>query len=91
MYIETSSPRARGEKAKLEYTVPSTDVGKLFCMTLHYHMYGPTINQLNIYNGQGNRVFSKSGQQGNKWLRAKKSITLQSKVSCVFVSYQTLG
>ena len=77
MYIETSSPRKYGENAKLEFSVPSSDIGKLFCLKFYYHMYGETINTLNVYNGN-TTIFTKSGNQGNEWLMAKVTMTLQN-------------
>ena len=80
MYIETT-PRSYGDKAKLEFSVPSSQVGKVSCLTFYYHMYGDAINTLNVYNGNA-WVFRKSGNQGNVWLEAKVSLTLQRNVSC---------
>jgi len=86
MYIETSSPRQYGENAKLQFSVSSSDIGKLSCMKFYYHMYGETINKLIVYNGYS-EVFIKSGNQGNVWLSAKVTMTLQSKVSCINILY----
>lgn len=86
MYIETSSPRRFGDKAKLEYSVPSSDIGKLACVTFYYHMYGYTINTLNVFNGY-TRVFTKSGNQGFEWFKAKMNMNLQSKVSCIYTLF----
>lgn len=80
MYIETSSPRSYGDNAKLEFSVSNSDVGKGSCLTFYYHMYGSTINTLNVYNGNS-IVFTKSRQQGYQWLKAKMPLTLQNKVS----------
>ena len=82
MYIETSSPRRYGDNAKLEYSVSSSDVGKLSCLTFYYHMYGYAINTLNVFNGN-TKVFTKSGEQGNEWFTANVTMNLQSKVSCL--------
>ncbi len=71
-----------GYKAELDFSVPSSDIGKLSCLKFYYHMYGDDINTLNVYNGT-TRVFTKWGNQGNKWLTAKITLTLQSKVSCI--------
>ena len=81
MYIEASKPRQYGEKAKLEFSVSSSDIGKLSCLRFYYHMYGDTINTLNVYNGN-TEMFTESGNQGNVWLSAKKTMTLKRKVSC---------
>ena len=84
MYIETSSPRRLWDNAILEYSVPSNDVGKSSCLSFYYHMYGDTVHTLNVFNG-GTKVFTKSGDQGNLWLKGKINITsLQHKVSCLF-------
>ena len=83
MYIETSSPRQYKEKAKLQFSVSSSDFGKLSCLKFYYHMYGATINTLNVYNGN-TRVFTKRGNQGNKWLFTEITLTLQSKVSIFY-------
>ena len=86
MYIETSYPRNYGENAKLEFSVPSSDIGKLSCLKFYYHMYGQTVNTLNVYNGYA-KIFTEAGNQGNRWLSAKITTTLQSKASS---SYFTL-
>ena len=80
MYIETSSPRVYGDNAKLEFSVSSSDVGELSCLEFYYHMYGYRVNTLNVFNGN-TRVFTKSGDQGYQWLKAKITMTLGSKVS----------
>ncbi|KAJ7356094.1 hypothetical protein OS493_027021 [Desmophyllum pertusum] len=80
MYIETSRPRVFRDNAKLEYSVSSSDVGKLSCLTFYYHMRGDDINTLNVFNGN-TRVFTKSGNQGKEWFKAKITMNLQSKVT----------
>ena len=81
MYIETSSTYY-GDIAKLEFSVPSSHIGNLSCLKFYYHMYGETINTLNVYNGN-TAIFTKWGNQGNAWLLANITMTLQSKVSYV--------
>ena len=80
MYIETSSPRVYGDNAKLDFSVSSSDIGELSCLSFYYHMYGYSVNTLHVYNGNA-RVFTKYGDQGNQWLKAKITMTLGSKVS----------
>ena len=84
MYIETSFPRQHGDNAKLEYSVSSSDAGKLSCLKFYYHMHGHTINTLNVSSGN-TTVFKKSGDQGNEWFKAKITVTLQNKVSFRFL------
>jgi hypothetical protein len=47
VFIETSSPRAPNDKARLE-SQPVAD-GRPKCLTFWYHMFGPNINALNVY------------------------------------------
>ena len=84
MYIETSFT-VYGENARLEFSVPSTNIGKVSCLKFYYHMYGNTINTLNVYNGN-TTIFTKWGSQGNVWLFAKITVTLPSKVSCTVIT-----
>ena len=49
-------------------------------------MYGDSINTLNVYNGI-TKVFTKSGNQGNEWLNAKITMSLQTTVSCIYFPY----
>ena len=41
----------------------------LTCIDFYYHMYGRTMGTLNVFIGD-NKVFSISGNQGNKWKKA---------------------
>ena len=79
MYLEATR-QSNGDNAKLEYSVSSFDIGKLSCLTFYYHMYGVSIDTLNVYNGY-TKVFSNSGNRGNEWFQAQINLTLQSKVS----------
>ena len=72
LYIETSSPRVRGDKA----TILTPYLNGAQCMKFSYRMYGRDIGSLNIY-AKNQRIFSKSGNQGNKWVSVQKPI-LQS-------------
>ncbi|XP_044181061.1 MAM and LDL-receptor class A domain-containing protein 1-like isoform X3 [Acropora millepora] len=80
MYIETSSPRLYGDRARLQLLPPNSATGKLSCLKFYYHMYGATINQLNVFNGNS-IVFTKSGQQGNRWLFAEVAIFVQNTIT----------
>ena len=82
MYIETSLPPQYGENAKLEFSVSSCNIGKLSCLKFYYHMYGETINTLNVYNGN-NKTFNQSGNQGDVWVKANITMILENKVSCL--------
>ena len=73
MYIETSSPRQQGDKAKLNS--PGLQFSGSMCLKFYYHMYGADIATLNVMIN-GNNVFSASGDKGNRWLRAAIDVSL---------------
>ena len=89
MYIETSLPRQRGDNAKLAVSVPGN--GGLACLTFYYHMYGSTIGSLIVFSGN-TAVFSASGNQGNYWKKATRTIRLKYTVSfeAIFVVFSLL-
>jgi hypothetical protein len=69
LFIETSSPRQFGDKA----TILTPYLNGVQCMKFSYHMYGGGIGVLNIY-ANNQRMFSKSGNQGNRWVGVETSI-----------------
>ncbi len=76
MYIETSSPRVKGDYAIL--LTPVIKAGSK-CMTFFYHMYGPNIDTLSIHVTANNKSFGapiwrKTGTQGNVWRNATISV-----------------
>ena len=71
VYIETSRPRRLNDNAILTFT--GSNSGGV-CFSFYYHMYGNTINTLNIYS-RGQKVWSKNGNQGNVWRKASFSIS----------------
>ena len=78
MYIEASSPRKKGDNAMIGsavFTPTSTCKVRFF-----YHMYGRHIGTLNVYtrtntNGPMNKIWTKSGDQGDIWVKATASIS----------------
>ena len=78
MYIETSSPRVAGDNAKLELSVSGN--GALSCLKFYYHMYGNTMGTFTVYSGNS-VVFNTSGNHGNYWIEAKRTIYLDRTVS----------
>ena len=78
MYIETSVPRVEGDNAKLEISVSGN--GDLSCLEFYYHMYGESMGTLTVFSGSA-VVFSASGNQGNHWIKAERTIQLDSIVS----------
>ena len=78
MYIEASSPRQRGDNAKLELSVSGS--GAVACLNFFYHMYGSSMGTLKVYSGYS-VVLSLSGNQGSSWRQATRTIYLRNTVS----------
>ena len=68
MYIETSYPRRAGDNATMEKS-GITFTGNT-CVRFFYHMYGNSMGTLNVLVGD-EKVFTRSGNQGNKWIEAR--------------------
>ena len=77
MYIETSY-RVSGDNAKLKLSVSGNR--ELSCLTFYYHMYGNSMGSLTVFSGNA-RVFRTSGNRGNYWLKAERTIYLANSVS----------
>ena len=63
MYIESSSPRRRGDKARLNSPIYSRTTTPS-CLKFWYNMNGRNIGTLNVYavlSGRYQRIWSKSG------------------------------
>ncbi|CAF0808194.1 unnamed protein product, partial [Brachionus calyciflorus] len=71
VYIETSYPRVQNQTARL-VSLPVTVRSTGYCFKFWYHMYGSTINTLNIklrneLTRNESIVWTKKLNQGNKW------------------------
>ena len=86
MYIEATS-RRQGDNATLQVSVSGN--GAAACLVFYYHMYGGTMGTLNVYSGN-ELVFSVSGNQGNYWIRARKTIYLRNNVSLLHFGSQEI-
>ena len=91
MYIEASFPRTSGDLARLKSPL-LTPVGSAQCFTFWYHMYGVHIGSLTISvqqvgdTGNGSLVWSKSVQQGNRWVQGEATIPATTKQYQVRIS-----
>lgn len=78
MFIETSYPRKRGDRARFESEVFTPTTGKGRCLSFWYHMKGGHIGTLNVYMrvyGQSEtKLWSITGDQGDKWNSASTPI-----------------
>ena len=85
-YIEASSPRRYGQKARMLTPVYPATSGE--CIQFYYHMYGTGMGTLVLHtmsNGQiTGDIFTKSGNQGNRWILGQA--TIQSSAP-----YQVMG
>lgn len=81
VFIEASSPRRPGDKARILSPVISD--GQTRCLSFWYHMYGTHVNTLNVYktgggsSTLGTAIWTKTGTQGNQWKQAKLTVTPQ--------------
>ena len=77
MFIETSWPRIAGDRARLETPLYKPTFGS--CARFWYHLRGDSIGVLNVYIKKGgvlgSRVWSDSGNYGDRWMRKKLSVT----------------
>ena len=76
-YIEASN-QATGDNAKLTFTVPRNKSS--CCLEFFYHMYGSAMGTLNVFSGN-NKIFTKSGNQGNYWQRVIRTVYLSDMVN----------
>lgn len=82
MYIEASGLLRYDDNAKLELSVSGN--GELSCLQFYYHMYGDTIGTLNVFSGNL-LIFNASGNYGDYWLKARRTIALKNTVSLEFL------
>ncbi|CAH1778746.1 unnamed protein product [Owenia fusiformis] len=75
MFIETSSPRVRGDTAGL--LTPLLSIVGSACFKMYYHMYGSSTGALRVINEMNQQtLWIAKGDQGNRWL----SLELQLQV-----------
>ena len=85
LYIEASS-WSTGDNAKLELAVSGNK--SPCCLTFYYHMYGANMGTLNVFSGN-NKVFTKSGNQGNYWKKVTRTVYLSNIVSRMYIAFIT--
>ena len=79
MYIEATS-QTDGDNAKLMLYLNGN--GEVSCLRFYYHMYGDTIGALNVYS-ENHLIFSSTGNHGNLWIKAERTIYLDTTVSLI--------
>ncbi|XP_078695032.1 scavenger receptor cysteine-rich type 1 protein M130-like isoform X2 [Branchiostoma floridae x Branchiostoma belcheri] len=73
LYIEASSPRQRGDIARL--WSPVFDAYGTHCLQFAYHVYGDSIGALRVLVGN-DLVFMRNTSQGNMWHDTKIDVTM---------------
>ncbi|KXJ21860.1 MAM and LDL-receptor class A domain-containing protein 2 [Exaiptasia diaphana] len=80
IYLESSTPFETGNKARLLSRQYQSST--VVCLSFWYHMFGETIGSLRVYidvqEKERQRVWEKSGNQGNTWKMARVSIMNKS-------------
>lgn len=81
MFIETSSPRRKGDNAFFvsQRFDPTTGSGN--CLFFWHHMYGSTIGTLNVWLSVNNTKILKwqrKGNKGNKWIQGSFAVRSNS-------------
>jgi len=89
IYIETSSPRRLGDKARLKSPVFQSSNSGTCRMRFFYHMHGVDVNLLNVYiekyeMGPLTPVWTKNGSQVDSWLRADVALSSSMPFRVVF-------
>ncbi|XP_066300036.1 MAM and LDL-receptor class A domain-containing protein 1-like [Branchiostoma lanceolatum] len=88
LFIETSDPRQDDDKARVESANHPPTIGQGKCLTFYYHMYGTSVNTLNLYlksgGALGNPIWTRSGTLGDEWRRAHVSIVKDSNFQITF-------
>ncbi|KAF3858061.1 hypothetical protein F7725_011262 [Dissostichus mawsoni] len=82
LYIESSAPTVKGDKAQLKSLLLPPAGGKGYCFTFWYHMFGATVGSLKMLLQTADPlkrtlVWQKSGNQGDEWRLARSHVTLQ--------------
>ena len=91
LYIEASAPRRPGQKARILTPIYPATTGE--CIQFYYHMYGAGMGSLVLHtmaNGQiTGDIFTKRGNQGNRWILGQA--TIQSTTSYQVISVSILN
>ncbi|CAB3978524.1 MAM and LDL-receptor class A domain-containing 2-like, partial [Paramuricea clavata] len=86
IYYETSGAQKRNATATVQKNFTAN--GPKSCLQFWYHMYGRTVNTLNVYtiqNGKQLRIWSRSFNQGNTWYKAQTTVNItQGKYTLMF-------
>ncbi|XP_057298293.1 MAM and LDL-receptor class A domain-containing protein 2-like isoform X2 [Hydractinia symbiolongicarpus] len=88
VYLEVSYKRPNQVARLISAIIPATGDTGGKCLTFWYHMYGPDVNTLNVYvllgGHTGKPLWSRSGTQGNKWIKGQVTLIGRQRFQAVF-------
>ncbi|KAH3858781.1 hypothetical protein DPMN_101411 [Dreissena polymorpha] len=87
VYIESSAPRVKDEKAWLQSPEFNPTGPQGLCLNFWYSMNGESSGQLNVYKGNGStaeRVWTLTGEQGTQWKQGIVKLVSQEKFVVTF-------
>ncbi|KAH9494981.1 hypothetical protein Btru_018317 [Bulinus truncatus] len=88
VYIESSSPRKPGDKARIDS--PVYPGGGAQCLQFYYHMYGAGMGTLFVYVRNvgsvdpGSIIWSMNSNRGDAWLKGQANINTPNAFQIVF-------
>eukprot|EP00794_Sanderia_malayensis_P014216 gene14216-15699_t len=88
LYVEASAPGKYGDKARIiSKEMPAVPNG--ICLSFWYHMFGKTMGSLRVFIRSSNndvetKLLEYSGDKGNQWLSANKTIKSESPFKVIF-------
>ncbi|XP_060117356.1 MAM domain-containing glycosylphosphatidylinositol anchor protein 2 [Heteronotia binoei] len=104
MYIEASSPRKEGDKARLIspiFSIPPKNpygpTNTAYCFSFYYNMYGQHIGTLNVYlrlkgqTGLETPFWSSSGNKGQQWFQARMNMQPNTSFQVIFEGIRGRG
>ncbi|XP_067319250.1 MAM domain-containing glycosylphosphatidylinositol anchor protein 2 isoform X3 [Anolis sagrei] len=104
MYIEASSPRKEGDRARLIspiFSIPPKNpygaTNTAYCFSFYYNMYGQHIGTLNVYLRLKSQTtlespfWSSSGNKGQGWLQARVNIHPNTSFQVIFEGIRGRG
>ena len=83
MFIDSSIPNRKGQKARVKSVTITKSSNSVHCLRFAYYMYGDNVGTMNVYLSTGTSVptipsYSLTGSKGNQWFRQQLTINFNS-------------